>query len=121
VRRKEDPEGYVRMAMVRIAANRRRRWREQLVAEPPDRPVEDAAEDDVIAAATIEAVLAGLPRRMRAVLTLRYLDQLNDAEIGHLLGCSPSTVRSQAARALAKLRAAAVAGAVEKANGENHG
>lgn len=122
VRRKEDPEGYVRMAMARIAANRRRRWRrEQLVPEPPDRPAEDAAEDDVIAAATIESVLAVLPRRMRAVLTLRYLDQLSDAEIGHVLGCSPSTVRSQAARALAKLRAAAVAGAVEKANGEDHG
>jgi RNA polymerase sigma-70 factor (sigma-E family) len=120
VRRKDDPEGYVRMAMVRIAANRRRRWgREQLMADPPDRPVDDAA-DGVIAAATIEAVLARLPRRMRAVLALRYLDQLSDEEIGQVLGCSPSTVRSQAARALAKLRAAAAAEAAEQVDRENH-
>jgi RNA polymerase sigma-70 factor (sigma-E family) len=122
VRRKEDPEGYVRMAMVRIAANRRRRWsREKLVPEPPDRPVEDAAVDGVIATAALEAVLAQLPRRMRAVLALRYLDQLSDAEIGQVLGCSPSTVRSQAARALAKLRAAAAAEATAQVEKENHG
>jgi len=108
VRRKDDPEGYVRMAMARIAANsRRRRGREQLVAEPPERPVEGQPTELVIAVATIDAVLAGLPRRMRAVLTLRYVDQLSDAQIAEALGCTTSTVRSQAARALAKLRAAA--------------
>lgn len=122
VRRKDDPEGYVRTVMVRIVANRRRGWgRERLVPEPPDRPVEDEAIDDVIAVATVEAVLARLPRRMRAVLVLRYLDQLNDAEIGQVLGCSPSTVRSQAARALAKLRAAVTAEAMEQMDKESHG
>lgn len=108
VRRKDDPEGYVRMAMARIAANRRRGWgRERLVAEPPDRPVDEPGVDWVIGAATIDAVLASLPRRMRAVLTLRYVDNLSDAQIAEVLGCATATVRSQAARALAKLRAAA--------------
>lgn len=105
VRRKDDPEGYIRTAMVRIMANHRRRGgRERLMAQTPDRPVEDPGLAGVIAGAAVEATLAGLARRMRAVLVLRYVDQLSDVEIAQLLGCSAGTVRSQAARALAKLR-----------------
>ena len=51
------------------------------------------------------AALAGLPPRQRAVIVLRYWEDMTDAQVGVLLGCSASTVRSQAARALAKLRA----------------
>ncbi|MEZ5193975.1 MAG: sigma-70 family RNA polymerase sigma factor [Nocardioides sp.] len=50
-------------------------------------------------------LLADLPRRQRAVLALRYYDDLDDAEIAQLLGCSAATVRSHASRALATLRA----------------
>ena len=53
----------------------------------------------------LAAALARLPRRMRAVVVLRYYDDLPDAEIAELLGCAVGTVRSQAARALTKLRA----------------
>ena len=49
--------------------------------------------------------LLELPPRQRAVVVLRYWEDLTDAQAGALLGCSASTVRSQAARALAKLRA----------------
>ncbi|MCA1825284.1 MAG: sigma-70 family RNA polymerase sigma factor, partial [Frankia sp.] len=49
--------------------------------------------------------LAGLGRRQRAVVVLRYYEDRTDHEIAALLGCSESTVRSQATRALAKLRA----------------
>ena len=49
--------------------------------------------------------LAALPPRQRAVVVLRYWEDLSDAQVAALLGCSASTVRSQAARALAKLRA----------------
>jgi len=52
-------------------------------------------------------VAAGLRRlgpRQRAVLVMRYFDDLPDAEIATILGCGPGTVRSQAARALARLR-----------------
>ncbi|GAA2639022.1 SigE family RNA polymerase sigma factor [Actinomadura fulvescens] len=106
VRHKDDPEGYVRTAMVRILANRRRGLRERLMAHTPDQPVDDAGLDGLISDAAMIAYLAGLPRRMRAVLVLRYVDQLGDAEIAEVLGCSPATVRSQAARGLAKLRTA---------------
>lgn len=52
------------------------------------------------------ALLARLPARQRAVLVLRYYEDLPDSEIASVLGCRASTVRSQAARALATLRAA---------------
>lgn len=48
--------------------------------------------------------LARLPRRQRAVLVLRYYASLSDQEIAESLGCSVSTVRSHASRALATLR-----------------
>lgn len=49
-------------------------------------------------------LLATLPRRQRAVLVLRFYEDLADQEIAAVLGCAPSTVRSQAARGLAVLR-----------------
>jgi DNA-directed RNA polymerase specialized sigma24 family protein len=52
-----------------------------------------------------QTALARLPPRQRAVVVLRYVEDMTDAQVGALLGCSASTVRSQAARALAKLRA----------------
>ncbi|GAA2608405.1 SigE family RNA polymerase sigma factor [Actinomadura fulvescens] len=106
VRRKDNAEGYVRAAMVRIVANgRRTARREQLVARPPDVAVEDEALNRVTTDGALDAALAALPPGMRAVLVLRYVDQLSDAEIAQALGCAQATVRSQAARALAKLRA----------------
>jgi RNA polymerase sigma-70 factor (sigma-E family) len=108
VRRKDDPEGYVRTAMVRIMTNRwRRSGREELTADPPDRGAHDPGFERVTADAGLASALSGLPPRMRAVLVLRYVEQLDDGEIATMLGCSPGTVRSQASRALAKLRTAA--------------
>jgi RNA polymerase sigma factor (sigma-70 family) len=50
------------------------------------------------------AALRKLPPRQRAVVVLRYWEDLTDTQIGSLLGCSPVTVRSQLSRALGKLR-----------------
>jgi RNA polymerase sigma factor (sigma-70 family) len=55
------------------------------------------------------ALLAGLPEKQRATLVLRYFADLDDRTIGHILECSVETVRSQASRALAKLRESDVA------------
>jgi RNA polymerase sigma factor (sigma-70 family) len=52
----------------------------------------------------LDAALAALPPRMRAVLVLRYFEQLTEEETAQALGCSRGTVKSQASRAIAKLR-----------------
>jgi RNA polymerase sigma factor (sigma-70 family) len=52
----------------------------------------------------LRRALAVLPPRQRAVLVLRYLEDLPDTTIAMLLGCSPGTVRSHASRGLAALR-----------------
>lgn len=109
IQRKDDPEGYIRTAMVRIMANRwRRPRRELLVASAPDRPAEDRDLTRVDDADQLDAALAELPPRMRAVLVLRYMEQLTEQEAAEVLGCSRGTVKSQASRALARLRAAAM-------------
>ena len=50
-------------------------------------------------------LLGRVPSRQRAVLVLRYYEDLSDVQIAEVLGCRPVTVRSQATRALATLRA----------------
>ncbi len=106
VRRKDDPERYVRTTMVRLMMNRwRRPLREHPVAQPPDQAVADRGLARVEDDESFAVALAALPRRMRAVLVLRYVDDLSEAEIASALGCSTGTVKSQASRALARLRA----------------
>ena len=102
----EDPEGYVRrtLANAHIDWWRRKPWREEPAAELPE-----VAEPDQAAAYDVRnavlGALAGLSRRQRAVIVLRYYEDLSEAEIATVLGCSPGTVKSAASRAIAKLRA----------------
>ena len=99
-----SPEAYVR----RIMVNERRSWwrhdrGREVLGAVPDRggPDESAAlaERDAV----WQAVLA-LPPRTRAVLVLRYWEDLSEAETAQILDCSVGTVKSQASKALAKLR-----------------
>jgi RNA polymerase sigma-70 factor (sigma-E family) len=100
VRRKGNPEAYVRTTMSRLHINAwRTRRRERLAWDPPDRPVFDSPDDGALWAA-----LATLPTRQRAVLVLRYYEDLSDEEIAVTLKISRGTVRSQASRAIDKLR-----------------
>jgi RNA polymerase sigma-70 factor (sigma-E family) len=105
VRDKDDPEGYVRRTMARLQANvwrSRRRNPEDPVAAVPEPSGPDLAvqldERDAMWAA-----LGELPPRQRAVLVLRYYEDLSEAEIARVLGCTRGTVKSQAAKALRHL------------------
>jgi RNA polymerase sigma factor (sigma-70 family) len=70
---------------------------------PPERSHADASEDTILRLVLRDALQA-LPPRQRAVIVLRYLDDLGEREVAEILGCSPGTVASQASRALSKLR-----------------
>jgi RNA polymerase sigma-70 factor (sigma-E family) len=89
---------------------RRPRWRrEQPVASPPERPdLPDPAMPqafaDGIDAAAVRAALAGLPPGMRAAVVLRHWADFSIEETAAILGCSEGTVKSQTAKAVAKLR-----------------
>jgi RNA polymerase sigma-70 factor (sigma-E family) len=108
----DAPEAYVKAAIVNENLKwwRRRSNREMPVDEPvPDRayPDHDLADRHADRDAAW-ALLARLPRKQRAVLALRYYEDLPDDSIARILGCTTSTVRSQASRALATLRTVAV-------------
>ncbi|MGW0196266.1 SigE family RNA polymerase sigma factor [Nonomuraea sp. NPDC003201] len=100
VRNKDSPEAYVRTTMARqhISWWRRRR-KEHVIDEVPE-----GAYHDTHTFGELWKELATLPRRQRAVLVLRYYEDLPDDEIAAILGISRGTVRSQAFRALATLR-----------------
>ncbi len=108
VRRADDPDAYVRRILINASKGR---WRRGRVAEQPAAPAAEVPDPAADPATTVGdrsallAALSALPPRQRAVVVLRYWEDLSDAQAAALLGCSASTVRSQAARALAKLRA----------------
>jgi RNA polymerase sigma-70 factor (sigma-E family) len=104
IRSQGDPDAYVRRVMV----NARNSWWTRRRIEPSIDVVGDRAAPpgvDVGERDRMWQALATLPRRQRAVLVLRYYEDLSEAEIAGVLGCTPGTVKSQAHKALAKLRA----------------
>jgi RNA polymerase sigma-70 factor (sigma-E family) len=102
-----NPEAYLRTALYREQVSwwrSLRRRREVSVAELPQTAttVDDTARIDLRSA--LRQALAQLAPKHRAVLVLRYFEDLPDSDIAQVLNCTESTVRSQAARALARLR-----------------
>ena len=103
----EDPYPYVRRVLVTSAASwRRRRATQEIVALPAHEWSEPDRTDDVAERDRMATALATLPPRMRAVLVLRYGEDLGEAATAAALGCSVNTVKSQTTRGLARLRAA---------------
>jgi RNA polymerase sigma-70 factor (sigma-E family) len=101
-----DPEAYVRKIMVTTHVSW---WRRHWKAEKPTGTLPDrASEVDAMSMAderdAMWRALSRLPPRQRAVVVLRYFEDLPPAEVAELLGCSVGTVKSQSFRGLAKLR-----------------
>ena len=106
-RRANNPDGYVRRALVNALIDERQRlWRrrERPVAEIPDQIHHGRA--DVAGGDRLRHALKELPPRMRAAVVFRYFYDLGVAETADALNCSEGTVKSQTARALDRLRAA---------------
>ena len=101
-----DPDAYLRRIMINT---NRSWWRARWRRETPAAVLPDSASGDNIAdrqalGALVRQALASLPRRQRAVLVLRYCDDLTEAAAAELLGCSVGTVKTHAHRGLATLR-----------------
>jgi RNA polymerase sigma-70 factor (sigma-E family) len=104
-----DPLPYVRKAVVHEYLSKLRRLRvvrETPTAELPESAVRDQ-QDRVVLRADLLAALTRLPRRQRAVVVLRYLDDLSTRQVAELLQITEGTVRSQTHDALTTLRSAA--------------
>ena len=97
------PEPYVRKILVNTYASW---WRRRWNGEQPTDSVPETSHTDADAAEPTDlwAAMERLPRRMRAVVVLRYFEDLTEAQTADVLGCSVGTVKSQASKALAKLR-----------------
>jgi RNA polymerase sigma-70 factor (sigma-E family) len=100
------PDAYVRRTMVNLRTSRWRRHRLAPVLESPDAFVTADHAGQVLDRDEMWTALATLPPRMRAVLVLRFYEDLSEADIAADLGCSVGTVKSTTHRALAKLRVA---------------
>jgi len=102
-------EAYTRTCMVRTAsAWWRRRWTaERPTADLPESPGRERY-DEVDDAQAVMAALALLTARQRAVLVLRFFEDLTPTQVAVTLGCSVGTVKSTTSKALARLRAATV-------------
>jgi RNA polymerase sigma factor (sigma-70 family) len=92
--------------MVRQQSNLRARLlsRERPMAALPERADHAAPYNDLDERDAMWSALDQLPPRQRAVLVLRFYEQLSEAEIAAVLGCSPGTVKSQSSKGLARLR-----------------
>lgn len=89
-----EPEPYIRRMLANAAVDRRRRLRRR-----PEMPLDPGAPaatnevDQVTERAVLMRALAGLPPRQRAVLVLRYFEDLTEAQTAAVLGCRIGTVK----------------------------
>lgn len=109
VRRADSPLAYARRSLTHAfidETRRAHRRRETTVADPPDalavEPASPGADHEL--RQLVLTALASLGPRQRAVVVLRHWHDLDVAETARILGCTPGTVKSQNARALAHLR-----------------
>jgi RNA polymerase sigma-70 factor (sigma-E family) len=101
-----DPEAYVRRVLYHehVTMWRRRRWREHSTAELPEHRAVGDITDDAVRRVVLRQALARLTPRQRAVIVLRYFEDMSEVDTAQVLGCSVGTVKSQTSHALKRLR-----------------
>jgi RNA polymerase sigma-70 factor (sigma-E family) len=112
IRRHEAEHAYATRTLVNcyLADKRLRRSTEVLTGELPEHPYQLPGPETRM---VVLDALATLPPRGRAVVVLRYWEDLSVEQTADVLGCSPGNVKSQSARALDKLRAVLGDAAIE--------
>jgi RNA polymerase sigma-70 factor (sigma-E family) len=112
ISRADSPDAYVRQMVLNEYLSWRRRWSVRNIQSVGERLIDlgdrrGGARDhaqEIVETDDLWHRLATLPRKQRAVLVLRYYEQLPDDEIAYLLNCAAVTVRSNASKALKALR-----------------
>jgi len=106
ISRTQVPEAYVRRMMVNTLISRSRRpfRRRELLEGAVAATAVVSSENAVLDRAQVWPLVCALPVRQRAVIVLRYYEDLSEQEIADVLGCSTGSVKSQAHDALASLR-----------------
>ena len=102
-----DPEGYLRRTLCNLATDSHRRagrWRQKERLLRTGWPTTQDATGDVDLRDALVRLLLQLPIKQRAVLVLRYGEQLTDAETAAALGCPEGTVKSAGSRGLMRMR-----------------
>jgi RNA polymerase sigma-70 factor (sigma-E family) len=100
-----DPEAYVRKIIATTFTSwRRRRWLGEIPQDPPDREFTADSSQRHADRDLLWRSLGQLPPRQRAIVVLRYFEDLTESQTAETLGVSTGTVKSQTSRALAKLR-----------------
>jgi RNA polymerase sigma-70 factor (sigma-E family) len=101
----EHLDAYTRAALLNTATSWwRRRWRGETPSDAPPEQAAPAAYEQVELRAALLDALGRLPAPQRAVLVLRYFEDMTEAETAAVLGCSVGTVKSRTARALHRMR-----------------
>lgn len=101
-------ESYARRTLAHEHVNEVRRLARLRGSPVPEAPVEDHAEA-VASREELRHALAALPTRQRAIVIMRFFDDLSVAEVAKALGCTTGTVKKQTHRALSKLQQATAA------------
>ncbi|MEU9831669.1 SigE family RNA polymerase sigma factor [Streptosporangium sp. NPDC048047] len=118
--RYERPEPYVRRIIINTAISQARRRAILNIIPMRILPDRAARSTDVDLRHLLMDALRGLPPRQRAVVVLRYWEDLTEAQTAEVLGCTVGTVKSQTSKAMAKLRVALGEAPVEGAIGNAH-
>lgn len=106
IREREAVDGYVRRVMVNTQTSwwRRRKVDERPTGDLPEGPAGRDATADADLHDALWTALSELPKRQRAMVVLRYYEDLSEAETAAVMGVSVGTVKSTTSRALTKLR-----------------
>ena len=120
ISRMEFPEAYMRRMLTNaLVSSRRRAWLREVSSDSVPEAVGETIEVGVLDRSLLWPLVCALPVRQRAVIVLRYYEDLSEAQIADVLGCAPGTVKSQTSAAMKALRRALAASGVGEVLGES--